>query len=387
MRLYTSPGARTKAGGDARCGCKCRLVAGRLALYPWRKMQRPFARYLAICGISLVGVLALTWVYVALAPMAFMESGYATWAAKSTMLRECRLGQVAFFGDSRLEAGVIPAALPVPASNFGLAAGTAVEANSAIRRALACPDLPRQAVIALVPEHFGPLSKFFWALSVRYGFLSPGEVWQAETIAARVGDRQSFATVTPDGLGGRVRDWMYAVRFPSLSFASLVQGRVFARYGSNMARYEAILKARGWANYAGGDRVTSEHPDVFIATGLQTAEFEGAIAALRARGVAVTLLTMPFAQTHAETDQMFAAYFAYLEDVARRFPGVELVSDRVPIWPDRLFADGAHLDAAGAALFSERLAACMAGGLVRPGCDLAFGSAVLEVQQQGNRQH
>lgn len=364
------------------------LVAVAAPLYPTAKMQRPFARYLFISGISLLGVLLLAWAYVALAPMAFMESGYATWAAKSTMLRECQLGAVTFFGDSRLEAGVIPRALPVEASNFGLAAGTAVETNSAVRRALACPSPPRQAVIALVPEHFGPLSKFFWALSVRYGFLSPNEVWQAESIAAEQDDQQSFATPTPDGLGGRVRDLLYAIRFPSLSFGSLVQGRLFARYGSNMARYEEILRDRGWANYAGGDKVKSEHPDAFIATGLQTAEFEHAIAALRGRGIDVVLLTMPFAQTHAETAPAFAAYFAYLADVAKRFPGVALVNAQAPIWPDALFADGAHLNAEGARLFSERLAACMTGGQLQPGCDLGWrGSTVLEVQQQGNRQH
>ena len=71
----------------------------------------------------------LVWLYVALLPMAYMEGGYPAWVAKSQMLQDCQLGEVAFFGDSRLEAGVIPALLPVPASNFGLAAGTAVEAR------------------------------------------------------------------------------------------------------------------------------------------------------------------------------------------------------------------------------------------------------------------
>lgn len=362
-------------------------------------MRSSSARYLAIAGASSLAVLLLVWAYVAVAPMAFMESGYASWAAKSTMLRECRLGRVAFFGDSRLEAGVIPAALPVPASNFGLAAGTAVEANSAVRRALACPTLPRQAVIALVPEHFGPLSKFFWSLSVRYGFLSPSEVWRTEALAHRLGDHQSLATPTPDGLHGRVRDALYAFRFPSLSFASLVQGRVFGRNVANEARYETVLRARGWAEYGRGEPANSENADRFVATKLQTAELEAAIGDLRRHGVDVLLLVMPFATTHPETDAVFTAYLAYLADVARRFPGVKLVGGDVPIWPDRLFADGAHLDGEGARLFSARLAACFQGGTLRAGCDLDWhapgaqarggrsGSAVLEVQQQGNRQH
>ena len=56
-----------------------------------------------------VAVLLAAWLYVTSFPMAFLESGYPSWVAKSTMLRNCQLGQVAFFGDSRLDAGIVPA--------------------------------------------------------------------------------------------------------------------------------------------------------------------------------------------------------------------------------------------------------------------------------------
>lgn len=393
MRLYTGLPRRTKAGANARIGC-AHLVAAAAALYPSPLMQRSFPRYLAVSALSLLSILAISWIYVALAPMAFMESGYAAWAAKSTMLRECRLGQLTFFGDSRLEAGVIPAALPVPASNFGLAAGTPIETDAAIRRALTCPELPRQAVIALVPEHFGPLQKFFWILSLRYGFLSAGDLSRIESQASALGDTETLAAKTPDGLGGPIRDWLYLARFPSLTFSSIVQGRVFGRYSGNSARYDEILRARGWAAYEGGEPFYSDNPDVFVATPLKKAVFEHAIAALRDRGVDVSLMIMPFAETHRETDAMFAQYVDYLHDVVRRFPGVQLVNDRVAFWPDQMFADRTHLQPEGARLFSERLSACMQGGRLQPACDLSWkpiaaraGSAVLEVQQQGNGQH
>ncbi|GAC1490992.1 MAG: hypothetical protein NVS2B11_15950 [Acetobacteraceae bacterium] len=78
-------------------------------------MQSSFRRYLIRLGAILAGVVVLVWCYVALAPMAYLEGGYPAWVAKAEMLRDCRLGEVAFFGDSRLEAGVIPALLPMPA--------------------------------------------------------------------------------------------------------------------------------------------------------------------------------------------------------------------------------------------------------------------------------
>ena len=357
-------------------------------------MQLPFSRYLLYFGSALIGVVLVAWVYVWLAPMAFMESGYAAWAAKSTMLRECRLGQIAFFGDSRLEAGVIPSSLPVEARNFGLPAATAIETSVAVERAMRCPTMPRQAVIALVPEHFGPAEKFFWVLSLRYSFVSFDELAAIENLAAQLDDTTTLATPTPDGLTGRVRDWLYAVRFPSFSFASLVQGRIFGRYGSNRAHFEEVLRDDGWARYQGGN-VERRAAQTFDPTKLQTAEFEAAIERLRSRGVEVSLLIMPFAASRQASPAVVDGYMRYLADVARRFPGLRFVTDTMPVWPDRFFADGAHLGLSGARAFSERLAACVVDGVVRSGCDLSWHesrsaagtSAVLEVQQQGDRQH
>ena len=326
-----------------------------------------FTRYLAVFFATIVVILAAAWVYTATLPAAFMESGYASWAAKKSMLAGCNLGQIAFFGDSRLEAGVIPAELPVPSTNFGLAAGTAVEARVAIDRALRCPDLPRQAVISLVPEHFGPLSRYYWLLSIRYGFLSAGDVLAVERLAGELGDPDSLATPTPDGLSGRPRDWLYAAGFPSFSFGSLVQGRVFGRYDGNRARIAAIEHDRGWTDYVGGDRVKPEHPDRFELTKLQNAELEAGIAALRARGVAVALLIMPFSAGHEETDATLSAYTAYLAG----HTGVTLLDPSIPIWPATAFADGAHLTPGQAARFTRRLATCVRGGVLTAPCDLS----------------
>jgi len=334
-------------------------------------MPSPFARYLVRLGAALLGAFLVVWAYVAAAPMAFMEGGYPAWAAKSRMLEECRLGQVAFFGDSRVEAAVIPALLPVPATNFGLAAGTAVETRSAIDRAMRCPEKPQQAVIALTPAHFGPLSQFFWLLSVRYGFLSPGELWATEQLASRLGDTASFATRTPEGLSGRVRDWLYALRFPSLSFSSLVQGRIFGRLGTNKARLASVLAARGWSEYAGAGNA-EDNPGAFDPTKLQAAELDLALDRLGEQGIPARLLIMPSADSEARDPRAEVGYLAFLSAAVRRHPGAALVNDSIPRWPDRLFADGDHLNAEGARLLTKRLATCMQGGTIEPGCDLAW---------------
>ncbi len=328
----------------------------------------PFTRYIITFFATIVGIIALVWAYTATLPMAFMESGYASWTAKKTLLHQCQLGQITFFGDSRLEAGLRPLDLPIPATNLGLAAGTAIETRIAVDRALTCPTLPRQAVISLAPEHFGPVSNFFWLLSIRYGFLSAGDVLAIERLADQLGDTTTLATPTPEGLAGRPRDWLYAVGFPSLSFGNLIQGRIAGRYGINQARFAAITADRGWAPYIGGNPVRAEHPDRFIVTALQNAELEAALAALRTHDVPVAFLIMPFAPNHQETDATLTAYRAYLAALAQR-TGTTLLDPTIPVWPPTSFADGTHLNPAAAQTFTTKLATCLHNGTLTP-CDL-----------------
>ena len=328
-----------------------------------------FRRYIILFFATLVSVVGVVWIYVATVPIAFMESGYAAWTAKADMLRECQLGEVAFIGDSRLEAGVVPAAFPRPATNFGFAGGSAVEIRVAVDRALACPTLPRQAVLTVAPEHFGPLSEFYWLLSLRFGFLTLADAIVIRSQADALGDTASLATPTPDRLGGPVRDWLYATHFPSLSFASLVRGRIAGRLALNRARLADIRQSRGWAPYENGAEHPPVHVDRFIVTPLQAAELDAAIAALRGRGVAVALLMMPFADTHPEPGPVLDAYRDHLAAVARR-TGATLLDPAVPIWPASFFADGTHLAPAGARAFTAALATCLRDGLLQPPCAL-----------------
>nr|WP_294517454.1 hypothetical protein [uncultured Rhodopila sp.] len=337
-------------------------------------MQTSFARYLIGFAAALAGVLLAAWLYVYSFPMAFLESGYPSWVAKSMMLRDCRIGRIALFGDSRLEAGVVPALLPVDAANFGLGAATAVEIHSAVGRALGCAPLPRQVVLSLAPEHFGPLDQYFWLNDLRYGFISFAELLEAERVAAALGDTQSFGTAkTPDGLSGPVRDWLYAIRFPSFYIGSLAGGRLFGRQGSNDDRLAKVMQARGFWEY----RSTGTPPPRgeplaprFDRTPLQTAEFEQTLDLLRDKAVPVGLLIMPVSEdTSAGAD---AAYLAYLQSLTERFPNVSLISEDIPRWPKRLFVDGIHMTGAAARLFTERLAACTTAGKIQPPCDLRW---------------
>jgi hypothetical protein len=105
-------------------------------------------------------------------------------------------------------------------------------------------------VIALGEDRFAPLTEVFWTESLGYGFMTFQDLWHLERGASALGDSDTWNDAkSPDGLSGPIRDWLYALRFPSLSFSSLAHGQVFRRYGDNTARLGRIERARGFVPY------------------------------------------------------------------------------------------------------------------------------------------
>ena len=124
------------------------------------------AGYLLRFVATMCGAFAAVWLYVLLAALAFMPSGYSEFAAKRAILRACQPSTVSFFGDSRVEAGIIPARLRVAAANLGIGGGTPIEVLIAVRQALHCGSKPGLVVISFSPDHFGPLNQLFWSASI-----------------------------------------------------------------------------------------------------------------------------------------------------------------------------------------------------------------------------
>jgi len=333
-------------------------------------------RYFVRFGAALLGVLLAVWAYVLIFPMGFLESGYPSWVAKETMLDECRLGRISFFGDSRVEAGIVPAALPVEASNLGVAAGTPIEVYAAVQHTLQCEHLPNYVVISLSANDFGPLSQFFWINSLRYGFVDRRYLREIEQTADRLGDDVTLSRAkTADGLSGWLRDWLYAAHFPTLYFSNLAQGQLFRRYASNRERLAAVLRDRGFVSYGGSGRPPArQRPEMAGTwpgrTPLHTVYFERTLQLLRDRGIAVGLLLTPVRQSGMPVGEPEKAHAEYLKSITRRFSNVQLINEQHPFWPASLFADGQHLSAEGARIFTTRLAGCVVGTAIHAGCDL-----------------
>jgi len=354
-------------------------------------MQPSSRAYLAAFAVSAACVFALAWAWVALMPLAFLDPEYPAWAAKSDMLARCDLGEVVVVGDSRAAADVLPALMAHRTTNLAVGGGEAVEAFSAIRRALACPNPPRRVVISLNPGQFVH-PDLFWERTVRFGFLDRAEVADLAVASRASHDWSVYENGHGDGLTGRVRAALYSLRFPTLYFGSLLKGGVFLRLWDNRRALAERLASRGqyfFGTAPGCDDVAIEgHLAAFRPLPVLDLYFDRLLTLLAAHDVQVAFIAMPVNREtmSASRPAMRAAFAAYLRRYEARYPNFHVVGPTMFGWPDRFFGDDfSHLNPTGARLLSARLARCLDADAAS--CRLDWDGAVAqtapEVKEDG----
>ena len=323
------------------------------------------ARYLAVTAASCFVCFAVVWLWIAAAPLAYLDPEYPAWRAKRVLLDRCELGSVLLLGDSRAAVDVIPALLPVPVSNLAVGGGSPVEALAALRRALNCPRKPGRVVLSFDAAHFTQ-ADLFWERSVRFGFLDAADLAELRVMGRAIGDATFAAPKRPDGLAEALRARLYAWRFPPLYFASLVRAGGFLRAWRNQATFTSTLAARG-QYFFGRDNGSS----IVAAEGAMTEfhplpvldrYFDHLLATLAASGIPVDFVAMPINQATgaAVRPSVRAGFAAYLRHYAARYPGFHVVGTAMPTWPDHWFGDGfSHLNPPGAALLTAQFATCL----------------------------
>jgi hypothetical protein len=319
-------------------------------------------RYLRLLALSAAVSFAAVWLWVATMPMAYMDMGYPSWRAKRLLLDRCDLGETVILGDSRAAADILPARLPFHATNLAVGGGEAIEAYSAMVRALRCPNPPKHVIISLVPTHFAQ-PDLFWERSVRFGDFTPAEIASLRDISHRSGDLSVYAGHQSDGVPLPIRDWLYQVRFPTVYFSSLIHGGGFLRWWRNQQVLQETLNASGHYYFGtgdGSDIVTGEgHLDVFQPLPVLDQYFDKLLALLDQRGIEAEFLGMPVneATWHAIHPRVRQQFVLYLASYERRYRYFHVATEIMPHWPDRFFGDQfGHLNPEGAERFSRQLA-------------------------------
>lgn len=337
--------------------------------------------YLACLAVMMLAGLAATWLWVAAAPIAFLDSEYPFWKAKLSLLRGCDIGSILVVGDSRAATDIVPRVLPGKATNLAIGGAQPVESYFAVKHALECPSPPQRVVISHSIGHFARPDTF-WNRSVRFGFLGYDDLQDIYATSRRLNDFSVYGA-NDDGLPPAFRHWLYAVRFPAPYFASLVRSGLFLRYWDNRAALTRALDERGhyfFGTEAGSDTVTSEaRLRVFQPTPVVDHYFDAMLALLHQRGIPVDFVTAPINEaTSSEMDPNVRKNFSeYLQSYAERYPNLRIIGETIPSWPNKFFGDTfLHMNPSGADRFSRRLASCLRDGPHTGSCDLQWNPEI-----------
>lgn len=319
------------------------------------------SRYLTALGVTALVSFALIWGWIIAVPLAFLDPEYPAWLAKQRLLQGCDLGDLIVVGNSRAAVDIMPALLSVPSTNLAVGGGSPIEAYAVVRQALACAEPPRRVIISFDAAHFSE-PDLFWERSVRFGFIGNDLLRDLRRVSLELGDT-SIWELRRDGVPPALRGGLYAMRFPSLYFSSLLKGGVFLRWWHNREFLAQTIAARGqyfFGTDPGSSGIAVEgHLTAFTPLPVLDHYFAATLALLAERGVDVEFVAMPMneATWHATRPALRSGFAAYLTAYATRYANLHIAGDVMPHWPDRWFGDAfSHLNPEGARRFSTDFA-------------------------------
>ena len=258
-------------------------------------------------------------------------------------------------------AGIDPRQLPFPSSNLAFSGSSPIEAYFAVKRALLCSNRPKVVVIAYSPGKFMN-DVDYWNISTRVGILNFADMLAVQQESRALHSDEIQALRRSDHLVRLCGRLSSPCTFRLSTSIVSSNGYVFGRYLHNRAAERQILADRGHAFFgtdAGSDIVASEATmPLFAPSPVINAYFTAGLAALRADGIPVVILSLPI---NKATCQMMdpalrVGLTQYLAKTIAAYPGTRIAGPMIPCWPNRLFGDAFHLNAAGAAAYAPLVA-------------------------------
>ncbi len=331
----------TRVAGSARTSRACRFFVA-----------------FALTAVILIGG---GWWFTAHFQDGFFDPEYGMWTAKEEMVASCDLGSTLVLGDSRAVAGFVPAELG-DTVNLALGGASPVEMYFMVERALRCPVPPRRVIVSFSPPQL-IADRYYWPRTALFGFLDDRELNDVLRTSRAVGDTDLYSAANLGDLDALLTNWLYAHHFPSYAISSVIERRGLGGLAKNRAFHADTLRERGHHLYGLNSGADAPAEEAFLtgfkASTLMDAYMRRLIAALAARGAAVLYVPAPLNEaTRSRMDpKVVGEIGAYLQGLQAQFANFRLIGPSVPGYPDRMFGDWAHLDAAGSRQFSAEVAA------------------------------
>jgi hypothetical protein len=311
--------------------------------------------------MTLATVFAVVWIYVSEAQLAYLDYGYPPWRVKMDFIREGQVGTLAIMGDSAPNAGLLPSRLGPGVVNLALGGGTSIEMYYLAKRVVAAPHPPKAVIVSIGPSHFtgDPL---FWANGVGYGLLSFSDIMEARARSRELGDTNLFGPTSPGDIDAILKGCLYAVRFPSYYFPSVLHARVFGRYQGNAALLRESQASRGHSYYGTANGAEGRDPEadikVFAPLKILDDYFDRTLALFQSRNIPVYFIAMPHNEASARlyTPEMKQGFTDYLNHYAAKYPNFHVLGDLMPVYPSSDFGDPWHLNPQAAPVWSDHVA-------------------------------
>jgi hypothetical protein len=331
-----------------------------------------FRTFLAGMALFVCLLFGLAWIWVTTAPTSYIDPDYSVWRAKETLLQQ-DTAQVLILGDSCAEDDLIPDRLGPDVINLGGAGTTPIDAYFLAKKIVALKPLPRAVIISFVPFHFAnPTPELFWS-RMTFGSLGFGDLNEIRETSRRLHDNVLFGTESPGDIDARLKIALLSVKLPSFNGPALLQALFEQRMKENSAAYAAVLQSRG-------QKYRDVHPEsdrldetsslkVFVPSKLIDFYFDQTLALLSSQRIPTYFIGMP----HRElSDKLYTRtlrdnYAAYLQSYARLYPDFHILGDPLPNYPMADFGDYAHLNAQGAARWSDHVARALREAGIEPG--------------------
>jgi hypothetical protein len=316
--------------------------------------------FLASAALTALLVLIALWTLTSSFREGFLAPEYGMWMAKRDLVQSCRFAPTIVQGDSRMVAGVMPEKLG-DATNLALGGATPIEMYYTALHASSCPNPPQRVVLSFSPAQLMN-TQYFWPRTALFGYLSYDELEQVRREARSVGDKALYSAPNVGDFDAMLTNWLYAHHFPSYYMSSIINGRVIGRLSAYHKIQQEMAETRGQHLYGQANSVhaTAEEADMaqFIASPLLDAYFARLLALYEKSGTQVYYIAAPWNQATYDrlqpgfTDQLGR----YLEGLARRFPNLHVLVPYTHM-DDEYYGDEYHLNARGAAIFSDQVAA------------------------------
>jgi len=324
------------------------------------RQELSYRTYIIWSFLAFLVTWIIIWIYIILFPMAYAGRYYPLSLAKTQLASECKAGEVVVFGDSRAVAGVLPTVMELPTENLAFPAASPVETYFLVKRILRCPNNPHLVVIAHSASMF-PKDEYFWSVFASLGVLSTAEIRKVEADAKALGDDELMHAERSHSVPLEFLPTLYAIHFPPLYFADLLDGYVAARWRYNERAMRDALDTSGRSSFGtapGSDAISGEADMTdWRVSPLVNLYLNRTLSLLASRDIPVMIITMPVnATTCKHLPAVVQSRFSkYLAEIAKAHSNVAFVDATIPCWPDIYYGDAWHFNMLGAVAYSHDL--------------------------------